>query len=491
MALITKLQTCIIGENAVISTEGSSTSGTGFYTIEYEFGDLTGVIKDNISPMDVPAAITWKIPMAFSKQFPYATSKTGKLISYYTFAGRKEVNYTSTFVAKISDDAVPTIESTVVTTDAISSQLSGNTSTIINGVSNVQINLYATPTPGAYVKDKWCQNLPNYYSDRHGTTQTFIGHNNGVFRFGATDTRNRSAVKTITLAAIDYRSPTVSLDGVEINTNGVATIDISGTWFKGSFGKVSNDITVSYRYKSNSSSSWGSWTTIPNVTKNDDGTFSVTVTKNGLSYTETYNFEARVQDAINTVSSKEYIAKSLPVFDWSSDDFNFNVPVSVLAPTDSNNPTTKQYVDNQLGGLRNTVNTLTEKFASIIDIVYPVGSIYMSVNAADPSKLFSGTSWEKLQGRFLLGSSSTYANGATGGEATHTLTAEEIAAHRHSIYYPNAGGPYGDAAISYPEGSGTDKTWQAEMCKTESAGGSAAHNNMPPYLVVNMWKRIS
>lgn len=484
MALITKLQTCIIGENAVISTEGSSTSGTGFYTIEYEFGDLTGVIKDNISPLDVPATITWKIPMAFSKQFPYATSKTGKLISYYTLAGRKEVNYTSTFVAKIADDAEPEIKSTVATTDAISLQLSGNTSTIISGVSTVQIHLSAAPTPGAYTKDKWCQNLPNYYSDRHGTTQTFIGHNNGVFRFGATDTRNRSAVKTITLAAIDYRSPTVSLDGVEINTNGVATIDISGTWFKGSFGKVSNDITVSYRYKSNSSSSWGSWTTIPNVTKNDDGTFSVTVTKNGLSYTETYNFEARVQDAINTVSSKEYIAKSLPVFDWSSDDFNFNVPVSVLAPTDSNNPTTKQYVDN-------LVNPLAEKFASIIDIVYPVGSIYMSVNEADPSKLFSGTSWEKLEGRFLLGSNSTYDNGATGGEATHTLTFSEMPTHRHSIYYPNAGGPYGDANISYPEGSGVNKTWQAEMCKTEIAGDGVAHNNMPPYLVVNMWKRIS
>lgn len=412
MALVTKLSTCIIGENAVISTEGSSTSGMGYYTIEYEFGDLTGVIKDKIYPRDVPATITWKIPMAFSKQFPYATSKTGKLISYYTYSGKKEVNYTSTFVAKIADDAKPEIKSTVATTDAISLQLSGNTSTIISGVSNVQIHLSAAPTPGAYTKDKWCQNLPNYYSDRQGTTQTFIGHNNGVFRFGATDTRNRSAVKTITLAAIDYRSPTISIDGIEINTSGVATIDISGTWFKGSFGKVSNDITVSYRYKANSSSSWGSWTTIPNVTKNDDGTFSVTVTKNGLSYTETYNFEARVQDAINTVSSKEYIAKSLPVFDWSSDDFNFNVPVSVLAPTDSNNPTTKQYVDNQLGGLRNTVNTLTEKFASIIDIVYPVGSIYMSVNATDPSKLFSGTAWEKLEGRFLLGSSSTYANGA-------------------------------------------------------------------------------
>lgn len=484
MALVTKLSTCIIGEDAVISTEGSSTSGTGHYSIEYEFGDLTGVIKDNIFPTNVPATITWKIPMAFSKQFPYATSKTGKLISYYTFAGRKEVNYTSTFVAKIADDAKPEIESTVATTDAISLQLSGNTSTIISGVSNVQIHLSAAPTPGAYTKDKWCQNLPNYYSDRQGTTQTFIGHNNGVFRFGATDTRNRSAVKTITLAAVDYKSPTISIDGIEINTSGVATIDISGTWFKGSFGKVSNDITVSYRYKSNSSSSWGSWTTIPNVTKNNDGTFSVTVTKNGLSYTETYNFEARVQDAINTVSSKEYIAKSLPVFDWSSDDFNFNVPVSVLPPTDSNNPTTKQYVDN-------LVNPLAEKFASIIDIVYPVGSIYMSVNAADPSKLFSGTSWEKLEGRFLLGSSSTYDNGATGGEATHTLTFSEMPTHRHSIYYPNAGGPYGDANISYPEGSGVNKTWQAEMCKTEIAGDGVAHNNMPPYLVVNMWKRIS
>lgn len=491
MALVTKLSTCIIGQDAVISTEGSSTSGTGFYTIEYEFGSLTGVIKDKIYPSNVPATINWKIPMAFSKEIPYATSKTGKIISYYTFLGNKEVNHTSTFVAKISDDAVPTIESTVVTTDAISSQLSGNTSTIINGVSNVQINLYATPTPGAYVKDKWCQNLPNYYSSTHGTSQTFIGHYNGVFKFGATDTRNRSATKTITLAAVDYRSPTVSLDGVKINTSGVATIDISGTWFKGSFGKVSNDITISYRYKTSSSSSWGSWTTIPNATKYDDGTYSATTTKSGLSYTETYNFEARVQDAIITVSSKEYTAKSLPVFDWSADDFNFNVSVSVLSPTDLNNPTTKQYVDNQLGGLRNTVNTLTEKFASIIDIVYPVGSIYMSVNAADPSKLFSGTAWEKLEGRFLLGSSSTYANGATGGEATHTLTTDEMPEHRHSIAYPNAGGPYGDAAICYPEGSDTEKTWLAEMCKTQSAGGSAAHNNMPPYLVVNMWKRIS
>lgn len=487
MALITKLSTCIIGQNAVISTEGSSTSGTGRYSIEYEFGELTGVIVDNLPASGIPAKITWKIPMAFAKEIPYASSKTGKLISYYTFAGKKDVNYTSTFTAKIADDAVPTIDSTVATTDAISLQLSGNTKTIINGVSNVQINLYASPTTGAYIKDKWCQNPPNYYSGKHGTTQTFIGHNNGVFKFGATDTRNRSATKTITLAAIDYKSPTISIDGIDINTSGVATIDISGTWFKGSFGKVSNDITVSYRYKLNSSSSWGSWTTISNTTKNNDGTFSATTTKSGLSYTETYNFEAKVQDAINTVSSKEYIAKSLPVFDWSSDDFNFNVPVSVLSPTESNNPATKQYVD----GL---VSTLTEQYSSLIDIVYPIGSIYMSVNAADPSKLFSGTSWEKLKGRFLLGSNSTYKPGSTGGEATHTLTQNEMPKHTHAMYSGNGGGDgtWEPDGGSYLVDSVTENktTWWAPL-GMNYAGGGAAHNNMPPYLSVNMWKRTS
>lgn len=487
MALITKLSTCIIGEDAAISTEGSSTSGIGHYSIEYEFGELTGVIKDKIYPSNVPATITWKVPMAFYKEIPYATSKTGKIISYYTSAGKKAVNYTSTFIAKIPDDAVPTIEATVVTTDAISSQLSGNTSTIINGVSNVQVNLYAAATPGAYVKNKWFQNLPNYYPMTHGTSQTFVGHYNGVFKFGATDTRNRSATKTITLAAIDYKSPTISIDGVDINTDGVATIDISGTWFKGSFGKVSNDITVSYRYKSNSSSSWGSWTTIPNITKNDDGTYSATTTKSGLSYTETYNFEARVQDAINTVSSKEYTAKSLPVFDWSADDFNFNVPVSVLAPTDSNNPATKQYVDS-------LVSTLTEQYASIVDIIYPIGSIYMSVNAADPSTLFNGTSWEKLEGRFLLGSSSTYKPGSTGGEATHALTTSEMPKHTHAMYSGNGGGDgtWEPDGGSYLVDSVTENktTWWASL-GMNYAGGSAAHNNMPPYLSVNMWKRTS
>ena len=124
----------------------------------------------------------------------------------------------------------------------------------------------------------------------------------------------------------------------------------------------------------------------------------------------------------------------------------------------------------------------------ILDNVYPVGSIYMSVNSTNPENLFGGT-WEQIQGRFLFGMNSSYPAGSTGGEITHALTIDEMPKHTHIIYYPNAGGPYGNANISYPEGSATNMTWCAEMCKTAPTGGGAAHNNMPPYLSVYIWKR--
>lgn len=126
----------------------------------------------------------------------------------------------------------------------------------------------------------------------------------------------------------------------------------------------------------------------------------------------------------------------------------------------------------------------------ILDNVYPVGSIYMSVNSTNPKNLFGGT-WEQIQGRFLFGMNSSYPAGSTGGEITHALTIDEMPEHNHTIYYPNAGGPYGNANIGYPEDSGINMTWCAEMCKTASTGSGAAHNNMPPYLSVYIWKRTA
>lgn len=123
----------------------------------------------------------------------------------------------------------------------------------------------------------------------------------------------------------------------------------------------------------------------------------------------------------------------------------------------------------------------------ILDNVYPVGSIYLSVNSTNPKNLFGGT-WEQIQGKFLFGMDSSYPAGSTGGEATHKLTQGEMPKHNHIIYAPNAGGPDEGAALGFPE-VGSSNTWWAAACMTGQTGDNEAHNNMPPYLSVYIWKR--
>ena len=68
---------------------------------------------------------------------------------------------------------------------------------------------------------------------------------------------------------------------------------------------------------------------------------------------------------------------------------------------------------------------------TMADKIYPVGSIYMTVNNVDPGDLFGGT-WEQIQGKFLLGASSGHAAGSSGGTETVTLTTAQLPEHSHS-----------------------------------------------------------
>lgn len=118
------------------------------------------------------------------------------------------------------------------------------------------------------------------------------------------------------------------------------------------------------------------------------------------------------------------------------------------------------------------------------DKIYPVGSIYMSVNSINPSELFGGT-WEQLKDRFLLGAGDTYSAGSTAGEAAHTLTVDEIPAHNHTYRDYIDSGRTGDFYL------GTAYAYDYVNTETSSIGGGQAHNNMPPYLVVYMWQRTA
>lgn len=129
-----------------------------------------------------------------------------------------------------------------------------------------------------------------------------------------------------------------------------------------------------------------------------------------------------------------------------------------------------------------------EDNSTILNLIYPVGSIYMSVNNVSPATFIGGT-WEALKDRFLIGAGNSYSGGATGGEATHKLTINEMPSHTHQILY--AGGTQKTWGYNYSNDGGTISSATFDNAGINNTGGSAAHNNMPPYLAVYMWKRTA
>lgn len=127
-------------------------------------------------------------------------------------------------------------------------------------------------------------------------------------------------------------------------------------------------------------------------------------------------------------------------------------------------------------------------YKRILLAAHPVGSIYQSTEATSPATLFGGT-WQAIEGRFLLAAGGGYAAGSTGGEAAHTLTADEMPCHSHA--YDRQ--PYGYAEIQDIGQVLAEKQSTAAYVTgaTKEAGGGQSHNNLPPYLVVYAWKRTA
>lgn len=117
----------------------------------------------------------------------------------------------------------------------------------------------------------------------------------------------------------------------------------------------------------------------------------------------------------------------------------------------------------------------------LIDSIYPVGSIYMSVNSTNPQTLFGGT-WQRIQGRFLFAADSKHAAGSTGGEETHQLTVDEMPSHTHKQSIGSTAMTGNAPLVNGFNSFGED---------TGAAGGDQPHNNMPPYLSVYIWKRTA
>lgn len=124
---------------------------------------------------------------------------------------------------------------------------------------------------------------------------------------------------------------------------------------------------------------------------------------------------------------------------------------------------------------------------------WPIGSIYMSVNSTSPANLFGGT-WERISETFLFAASSSYPAGSTGGEFTHKLTQSELPNYSLSVtngsnVIRSKTGSSADAYVQTQSSGWGIPNWESKTVTVASGGSGAAHNNMPPYLSVWIWKR--
>lgn len=269
----------------------------------------------------------------------------------------------------------------------------------------------------------------------------------------------------------------------------------------------------------------GYWTTLSNTesyvtTKADiittnawvtDGLNGETVTQTSVTAPQSDNFayinntNKKIQITLTWVSGS-FVIDGNNYLRTTGDELTYtlnpNQSISVISQTSST--------------LNYTVGTQSNIISSIINVAYPVGSIYISSSIIHPSITFGGV-WEHFaEDKFLLSAGSTYSNGTTGGSATVTLTKDEMPSHTHTQNAHTHNGASGRAFVTDVEGKGInesrftavssgstytvrfesgDNWWGVNnvgntTATNQNTGGGKAHNNMPPYLAVYMWKRV-
>lgn len=174
------------------------------------------------------------------------------------------------------------------------------------------------------------------------------------------------------------------------------------------------------------------------------------------------------------------------------------------------------------------IDTGITNIQQIFNLIYPIGSYYISSDSANPSTKFGGT-WEQITNRMIMAAGSSYAVGTTGGAASHThtsaahthttaghtLTSAEMPKHYHDELH--WGSPTSRQFGVNTGASGTNSYWRFTYSSADGtadcnfvtgyagSGGSHSHgntgsttpgatgssSNLPPYIVAYIWRRTA
>lgn len=309
----TSLQACISldGTNALIAYRDVSKTGSS-----YTF-NLTEAERNTLR-----------------NAIPNAQSTTITFILKVVLAGKTSTSKLTRNFSVV--DCAPVITNPVIReANSTATELTGDESILVRHVSMAEYNFEATASKGATIVS---YTVTNGNKKVTGLTQGVIDDiESGLFVFSATDSRGLVAEATVQVPVVEYVKPTcyqkvrTEMSG---ETDAIVHLTIYGNYFHGSFGAVNNTVKIEVRHTQNGSNTMGDWVDITPLLANvGNDTYELEAEISGLSYSQAYVFQSRITDSLYSVASTQYTVRVMPVFDWSQDDFNFNVPVNINGQT--------------------------------------------------------------------------------------------------------------------------------------------------------------
>lgn len=320
-----------IGSSISITISKKVSSHT--HTLTYQFGTETGTIATKTSA----TTVGFTLPTSFYAQIPNDKTGYGSIFCT-TYSGSTQIGDTqsTTFYATASESLCkPTISLTAVDSNETTKALTGDANKFIKYFSTASVTLTATAKNSASIKSRkiTCGDGKSSTS----TNATFKNVESADFTGNTTDSRGYSASVTLNKTLIDYVKLTCNVNVYRPEpTTGEVALKINGNYFNGTFGSVTNTITLRYRYKESTSSTWGDWISVTATKSNNTYSYSKSLGTT-FDYTKSYNFQVNSYDKLMNLTISPTVSQGIPVFDWGESDFNFNVPVLDKYNTKINN----------------------------------------------------------------------------------------------------------------------------------------------------------
>ncbi|HER0115075.1 TPA: hypothetical protein VIV48_000667 [Streptococcus pyogenes] len=467
------------------------------HNLRYQWGNKTGTIAS-----DVDTSAVWTIPLDFASDIPNSTSGSGTIyVDTYndsTLTGTQQVPFTVT----VPDSMKPTLSS-ISLSDAhtVAGNVVSSADYFIQVYSDIRVNFEsASGSYGSTIKGYYAEIVDKGQStDQNGGTLGNMLYDGQItIRAKVIDSRGRESQpmdKTVTV--LKYFPPALSFD-VARSGYGSDTLTVTRRASIAPlsvFGTQKNTMTLSFSvaelgssyFSANNGSASGAWANVSSLVNSSANLYGA------FSPTKSYTVKGILSDKFSRTEFTFDVGTESVVMSIAKNGIGFQ-KIWEKGAIDAKGDA---YISGKLFVNNTEVKPSFDK-TEILNMVYPVGAIYMSTSSANPSTFIGGTWQRYAQGRTIVGVSENETEfnyvGKTGGAKTHTLTNEEMPSHSHGDKTISSGGrPISSNAGWDNTNVGLYKSTDYNQINAfnKSSGGDQPHNNLQPYITTYIWLRTA